>query len=73
MEKRMAILSYWLGLLCAALTVVLRGLAAIGVFPNLVPAAGSPVSYNTFLRGGVLLLVLSIASSLLAGLRSGKP
>jgi hypothetical protein len=73
MEKRIAIWSYRLGLVCAVLTIVLRGLAAFGMFPILVPASGAFVSYNTFLRGGVLLLVLSIASSLLAGPRSGKP
>ena len=72
MEKRIAIWSYWLGVLSTVLTIALRGLAAVGVFPILVPASGAFVSYYTFLRGGVLLLVLSIASSLLTGSRSGK-
>jgi hypothetical protein len=72
MEKRIAIWSYWLGVLCAVLTIVLRGLAAFGLFPMLVPASGAFVSYSTFLLGGVLLLALSIASSLLTGSRSGK-
>jgi hypothetical protein len=39
MEKRIAIWSYWLGVLCTVLTIVLRGLAAFGVFPILVPAS----------------------------------
>jgi hypothetical membrane protein len=69
MEKQISVWSYRLGLVSVALTIVLRGLAAIGIFPNLVPAAGAPISYNTFLRGGMLLLVLSIASSVVG--RSG--
>ena len=72
MEKRIAIWSYWLGVLSTVLTIALRGLAAVGVFPILVPASGAFVSYDTFLRGGVLLLVLSMASSLLTGSRGGK-
>jgi hypothetical protein len=67
MEKQISVWSYRLGLVSVALTIVLRGLAAIGIFPNLVPAAGAPISYNTFLRGGMLLLVLSIASSVVGG------
>jgi hypothetical protein len=53
LEKRIAIWSYWLGVLCTVLTIVLRGLAAFGVFAILVPASGAFVSYYTFLRGGV--------------------
>ena len=73
MEKRIAIWSYWLGVLSTVLTIVLRGLAAFGVFPILAPSSGASVSYYTFLRGGVLLLVLSIASSLLTGSRRKIP
>jgi len=72
MERQISLWSFRLGLLCVILTVLLRGLAIFGVFPNLVPAMGAPVSYNTFLRGGVLLLVLSIASSLMSN-RGGTP
>jgi hypothetical protein len=67
MEKHISIWSYRLGLVCAVLTIVLRGLACFGIYPNIVPQAGASVSYNTFLRGAVMLLVLSIASGLLSG------
>ena len=65
MEKQISIWSYWLGLACALLTIVLRGLASFGIYPDLVPAAGAQVSYNTFLRGAILFLLISMASSLL--------
>ena len=67
MEKQISIWSYRLGLVCVVLTIVLRGLACFGIYPNIVPLAGAPISYNTFLRGAVMLLVFSIASGLLSG------
>jgi hypothetical protein len=70
MEKQISVWSYRLGLVCVVLTILLRGLAGIGIYPNLVPAIGAPISYNTFLRGAILLLVLSIASRLLSGWRA---
>lgn len=65
MEKQISIWSYRLGLACVVLTILLRGLACFGIYPNLVPQTGAFVSYNTFLRGAIMLLVLSVASSLL--------
>lgn len=72
MEKQIAIWSYRLGLVSVVLTILLRGLACFGIFPDFVPAAGANVSYYTFLRGSILLLVLSAASSLLDGRRSNS-
>jgi hypothetical membrane protein len=63
METQISVWSYRLGLVGVALTGILRGLASIGVFPNLTPDAEAPISYSTFLHGSILLLVLSIASS----------
>jgi hypothetical protein len=42
---------------------VLRALASFGIYPNLVPQAGASVSYNIFLCGAILLLLLSVRSS----------
>jgi hypothetical protein len=67
MEKQISIWSYRLGLVSVVLTILLRGLACFGIYPNVVPASGASISYYTFLRGGVLLLLLSIASSLISG------
>jgi uridine phosphorylase len=72
MEKQIAVVSYWLGIVCALLTIVFRALAAIGIWPNLVPAEGAPISYYTFLRGGVLLFLVSIASRQVSEWHTGK-
>ncbi|HKM80356.1 MAG TPA: hypothetical protein VJY15_05280 [Candidatus Acidoferrum sp.] len=72
MEKQIAVVSYWLGMVCALLTIVFRALAAFGIWPNLVPAAGAPITYYTFLRGGVLLFLASIASRQVSEWRGGK-
>ncbi len=72
MEKQISVWSYRLGLVCIVLTVILRGLACFGIYPNLGPARGAFISYYTFLRGSILLLVLSIASSLLCGWRANS-
>jgi hypothetical protein len=52
--------------------ILLRGLAALGIYPNLVAQEGAPVGYNTFLRGAIVLLLLSLASRFAGELRSGK-
>lgn len=72
MEKQIAVVSYWLGMVCTLLTIVFRALAAFGIWPNLVPAEGAPISYYTFLRGGVLLFLASIASRQVSEWRTGK-
>jgi uncharacterized membrane protein YgdD (TMEM256/DUF423 family) len=72
MEKRIASWSYWAGLVCVAITIILRALAAFGIWPVLVPMGGAFVSYYTFLRGSVMLLLLSIASAQLSAWRTNK-
>ena len=64
MEKQISVWSYWLGLLSAAVALVLRGLTTVGFRAGFGNAAGGAISYNTFLHGAALLLLLSIASSL---------
>jgi len=63
-EKRLSIISYWLGLVSILLALVLRILAMIGIstawFGTL------PLSYNTFLHGAETFFFLSIASSMIA-------
>ena len=66
MEKQISVWSYRLGLVSVALTIVLRGVAIFGTFPSLGSATGASLSYNTFLHGSILLLVLSIASKVVS-------
>ena len=37
MEKQITVVSYWLGIACVALTIIFRVLAAVGIWPILVP------------------------------------
>jgi len=64
MYQKISMASFWLGLVCVLMTIVFRGLAAIGVWPNLVPAVGAGVTYVTFHRAAEILLLLSIAAKL---------
>jgi hypothetical protein len=70
MEKRISLWSYWLGMLCLLLTILLRGLAALEFYPRLVPGYGAPISYNTFMHGTILFLLLSIAAGMVGRSRS---
>ena len=40
MDKKIFAASYWLGVACVVMTVIFRGLAALGIWPILVPANG---------------------------------
>ncbi len=66
MDKKLAVASYWLGIGCVLMTMLFRGLAAIGVWPNIVPANGASISYNTFHRAAELFLLLAIAAKLMS-------
>jgi hypothetical membrane protein len=70
MEKQISVWSFRVGLVCVALAIALRGLAAVGIYPNLVPEDGAPISYNTFLYGSVVMMLLSIASHFVSEART---
>jgi hypothetical protein len=63
-EKRLALASYWLGFVSMLLALVFRILAMIGIrtaWPETLA-----FSYNTFLHGAEILLLFSIATSVIA-------
>lgn len=63
MEKQLSALSYWLGLICTAIALILRLLALVHVaVPYLGGPTGSGISYLSFLRGAELFFLLAIAS-----------
>ncbi|MBZ5515274.1 MAG: hypothetical protein LAN62_10650 [Acidobacteriia bacterium] len=68
MEKHITQWSYWLGLVCSLLAMVWRGLEALKVLPE----ALGPVRYMTLYKGGLLLLVIAIATAVLAATKSQK-
>jgi len=41
MDKKISVASHWLGIVCGVITIVFRGLAALGIWPILVPANGA--------------------------------
>jgi hypothetical protein len=74
MEKRLATAAYWIGILSAALALILRGLALFGiyVFSSAYPAKGHPITFRTFLTGAILFFVMAIASGVVARIKERK-
>ena len=66
MDKNISVASYWLGIACVLLTIVFRLLAAVGIWPMLVPANGAGITYVTFQQAAVIFLLLSIAAGLMS-------
>jgi len=73
MDKQISVWSYRLGLLCVLLMLIFRGLAAFGIYPILVRGEGANFGYNAFMRGAVVLLLLSLAAGFADRWRNGKP
>jgi hypothetical protein len=65
LEKQISQYSYWLGLVCVVVCVILRVLAIFGM-TNLAIYHGAGVSYLTFFRGATMLLLLTIATNTLS-------
>ena len=72
MDRKISVTGYWLGIACVALTVLFRGLAALGIWPILVPENGASITYNTFDHAAELFLLLSIAAGLMSRWRREK-
>ncbi len=68
MEKSIAQGSYWLGVASSVLAVVWKGLEAVHVLPE---SLGN-FKYMTLYKGGLLFLMIAIASSLCAWAKSQK-
>jgi hypothetical protein len=63
MEKQLALLGYWLGLICTVLALIFRMFTALQmILPFLGLPGGSAISYMSFLHGAVLFFLLAIAS-----------
>lgn len=61
MEKQLAKWSYWLGVACAVIALIIRALNAVGVFLDFLP--GSNLGYMSFYKASFLLLAVSIATA----------
>jgi hypothetical protein len=71
-DKKISVASNWLGIVCVAMTVIFRGLAAMGIWPIFVPADGASLSYNTLDHAAEFFLLFSIAAALMSRWRSEK-
>ena len=69
MEKQLAVYGYWLGLVLGLIGVVMRGLAATGIWLQAAQPSGLALSFNTFYHGAELLFLLAIASTGVAWLK----
>jgi hypothetical protein len=68
MEKHILQGSYWLGLGCSALAVLWKLLVVVKVAPEGVAS----LRYMTFYKGGLLFLVISLATAACAAQRAPK-
>ncbi len=61
MEKQLAKWTYWLGVACALIALIIRALNAVGVFLDFLP--GSNLGYMSFYKASFLLLAVAIATA----------
>jgi len=60
MEKHLAKWTYWLGIACAAMALIIRGFQAIGLYLDF---PGVNLGYMSFYKASFLLLAVAIATS----------
>lgn len=72
MDKKISLAGYWLGIACVVMTIIFRALAAVDIWPILVPDKGAGISYNTFRGAAELFLLLSIAAKLMSRSNESK-
>jgi hypothetical protein len=72
MDKKISVASYWLGIVCVVMTLIFRGLAALGIWPILVPENGAGITHLTFDHAAKIFLLLSIAAGLMSRWHRGN-
>ena len=73
MEKRIAQLSYWLGVVCLLIAVIWRILNAFGRLDFVTVAPGHAVRYMSFFDGSILFFVATLATVSYAWLKARIP
>jgi len=73
MEKQIGRWSYWLGILCLLIGVVLRIASALGFMAVPTTAPGRAISYWSFYHGSLLLFIAAVASTCYSWLNSQRP
>ena len=71
MEKRILVVSYWLGVLCTVLALISRAYMALDIVPpRFGTTGGLLVSYLSFFHGAGLFFLLTIATWCKSALKS---
>ena len=73
MEKMLTHWCYWLGLVSAAIALVMRGFNAFGVWIPHNVVTGVTVWYMSFYKGAFLFLLVAIATANVAWFKGQRP
>lgn len=60
MEKHLAKWTYWLGIVCAVIALIIRGFQSIGLYLDI---PGVNLGYMSFYKASFLLLAVAIATT----------
>jgi len=60
MEKHLAMWTYWLGLACALVSLIIRGLNSFGLYADVF---GTNLGHMSFYKASFLFLAVAIATS----------
>jgi hypothetical protein len=63
MVKYIAVVSYWLGVVCALVSIVARLCDALGIAFVHILTKGNNIDFRSFLDAGLLFLFVAIASA----------
>ena len=76
MEKTLTTVAYWIAVVCTIVSIIMRGLSALGIFVfpyTTTPTGGKiPLSYRTFFDGAGLFFLMAIASSVAIWVKGQK-
>ena len=72
MQKQIVTGSYWLGLLCALIALVLRALSIFGILPITVVQHGKTAWCMMLYRGALMFFLMAIATASYAWVRGEK-
>ncbi len=73
MDRMISQFSYWLGLACVAIALVMRGFYALGVEIPGSAIQGATIGYMSFYKGALLFLLVGIAAANYEWLKSRRP
>lgn len=73
MERQISRYSYWLGMACVPIALIMRGLSILGVWMPSNATPGVTIGYMSFYKGALLFLVVAIAAANVASRKGQEP